>query len=107
MQRSAEDLIELLRPSLETAGLWSDDYRGPLRSWLVKVVDLMKPRIKTLASFSAEAQPILAAQISHDPAAVAKHLSKPELRPQLEALMAAYAAAEPFSAPELERLLRA
>ena len=32
---------------------------------------------------------------------------EPELRPQLEALTAAYAAAEPFAAPELERLLRA
>jgi glutamyl-tRNA synthetase len=107
MQRPAADLIPLLRPSLEAAGLWNDDYLGAQRPWLVRVIELMKPRIKTLESFNAEAQPMLADQIDHEPAAVSKHLSKPELRPQLEALTAAYAAAEPFAAPELERLLRA
>ena len=45
MQRPAADLIPLLRPSLEAAGLWNDDYLGAQRPWLVRVIELMKPRI--------------------------------------------------------------
>ena len=106
-QRPAEGLIELLRPSLEAAGLWTDDYLGARRRWLARVIELMKPRLKTLDGFVAEALPILAEAVTYDPAAVAKHLGKPEIGPQLAALAAAYATAEPFTAPELERILRA
>jgi glutamyl-tRNA synthetase len=106
LKRPADDTVDLLRPFLAADGLWSDDYTGPHRDWFVKVTALIMPRIKTLAAFSQEAQPLLSDGITYDPAAVTKHLAKPELRAPLQRLERTFSANR-FDAATLEQQLRA
>ncbi len=106
-RHSADEIIELLQPSLAAAGLWKDAYAGDRREWLARLVELMKPRIRTLEAFVPEAEPLLRDRITHDPAAIAKHLGKADLREPLLRLSEAFMAADPFDAALLETILRA
>jgi glutamyl-tRNA synthetase len=106
-RRSADEIIALLQPRLQSAGLWKDAYAGERRAWLAALVELMKPRIKTLAGFVPEAEPLLVDHVTYDPAAVSKHLGRAELRGPLEGLTRALGGANPFDAATLEACLRA
>ena len=102
----AGDLIPLLEPLLRTQGLWRDDYAGTRRDWFVRLVELFIPRLKRLSTFPDDARPLLAEEITIDPAAARKHLAKPDLRPAFERWRAAVAALEPFSQGRLETALQ-
>ena len=107
MRQPAARLADALRPVLEEAGLWRDDYAQARRAWLEALIDLFKPRIARLPAFADEARPLLIEDVEFDEAAVAKHLRKPELAPALTALIAAFEQLPAFSAPSLETTLRA
>jgi glutamyl-tRNA synthetase len=73
---------------------------------LARIIDLLKPRARTLADIAAMARPFLASSIEYDAAAVAKYLSDTALRPHLEAWYDRLATVEPFDAATLESALR-
>ena len=73
---------------------------------LLRIIDLVKPRARTLSDIVSQAQPFLASAITYDPEAVAKHLSDPALRAHLEAWGDRLATVEPFDAATLEAALR-
>ena len=75
----AEEVAPRLEPVLTEQGLWRDAFTGSERDWFTALVNLYKPRIKTLDQFAAEARPVLTDEVVFDPAAVEKHLRKPEL----------------------------
>jgi glutamyl-tRNA synthetase len=106
MRVSAEDLVVRLEPLLREHRLWDDDFAGTRREWLLRLIDLLKPRIKRLAQFVEEARPFLSDEVVYDEAAVRKHLAKPELAGPFERLRAAFDTAEPFTAAVLEPTLR-
>ena len=101
------NLIRCVKPQLEAAGLWSNDYHEGRREWLEHVLKLVLPRVRRLPDFVDQARPFLAKSVEYDPAAVRKHLTQADLDRHLEALIAALEEyAEPFDEPTIERVLR-
>jgi glutamyl/glutaminyl-tRNA synthetase len=70
------------------------------------VVDLVKPRAKKLADIVALTVPFWSSSAVRDPAAVAKHLADPALRPHLAAWRDVVARMQPFDAASIEGALR-
>jgi len=101
----AEEIATRIRPVLEEAGLWSDDYAGAGREWFFRVIDLLKPRAHRLQDFATHGGAFLSPTITYDPAAVRKHLS-PDLAPEVAALADLLAQVDPFDAPKVEAALR-
>jgi glutamyl-tRNA synthetase len=107
MRLPPEQLGRLLQPLLAEAGLWRDEYAGEQRDWYRTLVSLFQPRLARLTNFSSEARPYLTDALEYDPAAVARHLAKPELAAPLEALIQAYEQLPAFDKNALEASLRA
>ena len=107
MAMSSDDLVPRVRPVLEQAGLWRESLATTERGWLVRVIDLLKPRVKRLPQFAEDGSPFFAAEVEYDEAAVTKHLRSPGARAHLDALRDAMASAQPFSAAVLEPVVRA
>ena len=103
-RRSDEQIAELVAPLLEEAGLAAD--RSD-RGWLVNVVRLLKPRVRTLAQLVEDARYFFGETVAPDAEAVRKHLSDAGIRPAFAALVQAYESAAPFDAAALEAALRA
>jgi glutamyl-tRNA synthetase len=107
MRLSAAELGWVLQPLVAAADLWRDDYSDAARDWYLSLVALFQPRLTRLTSFVEDARPYLSDGLALDEAAVAKHLSKPELAAPLEALIAAYRELPAFEKTALEGALRA
>ena len=107
MRIPAAELGGLLQPFVAAAGLWRDDYAHGAREWYLSLVALFQPRLTRLTSFVDDARPYLSDSLEFDEAAVAKHLSKPELASPLETLVATYRQLPVFERAALETALRA
>src|SRR5690606_3035759 len=70
LRLSNDDLIARIEPLMREAGLWSDDLTSTRRAWLVRVLDLLRPRAHTLVDFVTQIRPFIAASVERDPAAV-------------------------------------
>jgi glutamyl-tRNA synthetase len=104
---SSDELMRLVKPSLQAAGLWSDYYDSTRREWLQRVLKLVLPRVRRIPDFVDQARPFLAATVEYDSEAVRKHLTTADLDDHIEALIAALEKdAEPFDEPSIERALR-
>ena len=107
MRLSAAELGDMLQPLVAAADLWRDDYASGAREWYLSLVGLFQPRLTRLTSFVDEARPYLSDRLELDEAAVAKHLSKPELAAPMETLIATYRQLPAFEKAALEIALRA
>jgi glutamyl-tRNA synthetase len=107
MRLSTGELGDLLQPFVCTAGLWRDAYSSTAREWYLSLVGLFQPRLSRLTSFVDDARPYLADDVEFDQAAVAKHLSKPELAAPLDTLISACQQLPVFEKAALETALRA
>ena len=107
-QLAPERLVQCVKPLLQAAGLWDDEYQAPARhGWLQRVLRLVLPRVKRLPDFVDQARPFLAATVDYDPEAVRKHLGTADLDDHVEALIIAFeAVAGPFDELSIERVLR-
>ena len=101
-----EELGNRVRPILEAAGLWREQYGSGRRTWYHQVLDLLRARTKTLDDFARHGRPFFADTIEYDPAAVGKHLAAPDLSAHLVALAAAFRALPSFDAADVESALR-
>jgi glutamyl-tRNA synthetase len=104
MRRSAAEIVARLGEAFAEAGL---DPAAVEPARLEQIVDLLKPRARTLGDIVTQARPFLAPSVVYDPAAVAKHLSDPALPPHLDAWRDVVRTVEPFDPPTLEAALRA
>ena len=107
-QLKPDDLVRYVKPLLQAAGLWSDEYDNAVRQeWLQRVLRLVLPRVRRLPDFVLQARPFLTAAIDYDPEAVRKHLTTADLDQHVEALIVALEAnAEPFEEIAIERVFR-
>jgi glutamyl-tRNA synthetase len=103
MRLPAPEILRRLGGAFADAGL---DVRAVAPARLEQIIDLLKPRARKLTDIVAQARPFLADSVDYDPAAVAKHLSDPALRPHLIAWRERLATVEPFDAPTIEAALR-
>ena len=106
MRLATDDLLARLQPMLSAEGLWDAAFLDGRRAWIGRVLDLLKPRAKKLHDFVPQLRPFIAASISRDPAAVAKHLADPIVLAQLPAWRQELASIAPFDAATLEQALR-
>ena len=102
----AEELARRLEPELREKGLWRDEFAAVHRDWLLRVLDLLKPRARTLPQIVEDARPFLEEQIAPEPEAARKHLSTPQLRQPFASLIDAFSAVQTFDPPALEAALR-
>jgi glutamyl-tRNA synthetase len=107
MRLPAGDLLARLRPALVEAGLWRDAFTVDRRDWMDRVLALLKPRAHRLGDFVGQLRPFVADRVERDPAAVARHLSSPDILDHLAAWRDRMGGIEPFEAAALEAALRA
>jgi glutamyl-tRNA synthetase len=101
-----EELARRIKPSLEAAGLWRDEYLGDRHAWFFAVLELLKPRAKRLDDFAVHGRFFFADAVQYDAAAVEKHLRVPGMRAHLAALDAAFAELPTFDSASTEAALR-
>ena len=102
-----DELAVRVKPWLETAGLWRDDYLGDRHAWFFAVLELLRPRAKRLGDFAAQGALFFSDAIAYDAAAVDKHLRVPEMDAHLAAIDTALAALETVDPASTEAVLRA
>ena len=104
---SAEELAVRIEPLLKAAGLWRETFAGGDRSWLLRVIQLLQPRVRKLSQMVDDARPFLEEQVSPASDAAKKHLSSATLRPPFLALIQTFSGLDRFEAGALEAALRA
>jgi glutamyl/glutaminyl-tRNA synthetase len=102
---SGDELVGRVEPAMRDAGIWSDTYLSGERSWLARVLELLKPRVRKLSDFAVEGA-FFFKDVEFDEAAVSKHLKPAGTRRLLQAIITALESAAAFTADELEALIR-
>jgi glutamyl-tRNA synthetase len=106
-QLAGDDLVGRVKPLLEAAGYWQQEYDAERRDWLQRVLRLVLPRVRRLPDVVEQARPFLEPAVEFDPEAVQKHLTQADLDDHIEALGKALEAdADPFDEATIERVLR-
>jgi len=105
MRMTSGEILARILPELDEIGLTGAATADPIRTG--QAIDLVKPRARKLADLTGLLRPFLAEDIERDPAAVAKHLSAPDLGLHLDAWRDRLRTVEPFAAAPLEAELRA
>jgi glutamyl-tRNA synthetase len=105
LRLAPEDLARRVEPVLLAAGLWSEELRGARRDWFLKLLQVVRPRVKRMGQFADELRPFLAESVDYDPAAVAKHLHRPDIAPALGSLITRLASTS-FDQQTLEAVVR-
>ncbi len=103
---SGDEILERIRRLLHDAELWSDDYEHERRPWMLKLIELIRPRAHRLSDFVEIARPLLGDVLDFDSNAVHKHLSSPDLISHLDALRHEWSRLESFDEGSLEKVLR-
>jgi glutamyl-tRNA synthetase len=106
MRLPIEELARRVQPLLADAGLWRAELDGSARPWLLRVLELLRPRVKRLPQFVDDARPFLDEDVSFDDAAVKKHLNAVGMRAHLEELRRAFEGVPAFDSAALEATLR-
>jgi glutamyl-tRNA synthetase len=102
----SEELAKRVEPILRERGLWRDAFDAEERSWLLALIDLLKPRAKRLHDFADETPYLFSDTVVFDEAAVAKHLAGDDAPAVLESIASRVDTAEPFDAATLEQSMR-
>ena len=101
-----ESLAASVEPLLRDAGLWEGSPSPERRAWLMRLIDLLRPRVRRLTEFVEHARPFLVDTVEYEPEAVAKHLSTAGLRDHVLALANALRTIAPFDEPHVEATVR-
>jgi glutamyl-tRNA synthetase len=101
-----DELARRVEPLLAEAGLWRDSFETTERGWLLRVLELLRPRVRRMGQLVDDARPFLDEHVTFDDAAVTKHLSPSGTRAHLRELSGALARVAPFEPAALEAALR-
>ena len=101
-----DELAAQVEPLLREAGVWPESPSSEQRAWLMRVLELLRPRAKRLTDFVEQAQPFLVDTVEYEPAAVEKHLGTPDLHAHVEALVKALRTTHPFDESHVEAAVR-
>ena len=102
-----DELAVRVKPWLETAGLWRDDYLADRHAWFFAVLELLRPRAKRLGDFATQGALFFSNAIEYDATAVDKHLRVADIDGHLAAIDAGLAALETVDPASTEAALRA
>ncbi|BBO81716.1 glutamate--tRNA ligase [Desulfosarcina ovata subsp. sediminis] len=103
-----ETIGNLVKPELESAGLWHEDYAGARREWYLETLDLIRDRFHTLKDFATLGRAYFADDYAIDEKPLKKNLLKhPELKSWLPQLADRFAALDVFTLATTELTSRA
>jgi glutamyl-tRNA synthetase len=103
----AEEIAARIEPLMREGGVWRDTFAAAERSWLLTLIELLKPRVKRLQDFVTETPYLFDDAIAFDETAVARHLGASDVKGLLADLADHLAAAPAFDRVTLEGLVRA
>jgi glutamyl-tRNA synthetase len=106
-QLAPDELAVRVKPWLEAAGLWRDEFLGDRHAWFFAVLELLRPRAKRLDDFATQGALFFGDAIEYDAAAVEKHLRTADMDAHLAAIDAALAGLETFDPVSTEGVVRA
>ncbi|MCU1306713.1 MAG: glutamyl-tRNA synthetase [Acidobacteriaceae bacterium] len=101
----SERLLPLVRHEWELAGV-KPELQGGDESYLLKMIDLLKPRARNLKDFANAFRGYFTDNYQTDPAAVEKFLKDAAVRTMLAELAQGYAATTEFTEQSTEQVLR-
>jgi len=107
MQLAPDELAVRVKPWLEAAGLWRDEFLGDRHAWFFAVLELLRPRAKRLGDFATQGALFFGDAIEYDAAAVEKHLRTAEMDAHLAAIDVSLAGLETFDPVSTEGVVRA
>lgn len=108
LRLAPDDLAIRLKPWFEAQGIWEDSLLGERRGWFLAVLDLLRPRAKTLAEFPIVGRFFFTQAVdAFDEGAVTKHLRVAGMAGHLAATDSALAGLETFDAGSIETAVRA
>ena len=107
MRLAPDELAVRVKPWLQTAGLWRDDYLGDRHAWFFAVLELLRPRAKRLGDFAVQGALFFSDAIEYDAAAVDTHLRADGMEAHLAAIDLSLAALETFDPASTEAAVRA
>ena len=99
-----EPLTTAVVPLLVREGLWPTG--AVLDDWLLRLVELLRPRAKRLTDFVEQARPFLVETVEYEQQAVMTHLKVPQLFDHVKALVQALRDVVPFDEPHVETAVR-
>ena len=99
-----EQLATAVVPLLVEGQLWPRD--APATDWLLRLLELLRPRAKRLTDFVEQARPFLVETVEYEEEARKKHLAVPRLTDHVRALVQALGDVMPFDAPHVEAAVR-
>ncbi len=100
------DLVDRLRPDLERVGVWDDRFAGTDRSWLASVIDLIRPRFRSLTDLAGEVRTYVDGDVEFDPAAITRFMKEPRLAQYLPELASRLDALDSFDLAGTEAAVR-
>jgi glutamyl/glutaminyl-tRNA synthetase len=106
MRMDPAEIGRRIEVPLRAAGMWREEYRGGARGWFIEVIELLKPRARTLGDFVDRGMPFFSDQIVREHEAVQKHLSDPAVPGHLAALRQRFGGLDVFDQEILEVALR-
>jgi glutamyl-tRNA synthetase len=101
-----DELARRVQPWLAAEGMWDSSYLGERHAWFFAVLELLKPRAKTLGEFASAGSFFFVEHPEYSEAAVAKHLRADGMVEHLRALDAAFAELGTFDPVSTESALR-
>jgi glutamyl-tRNA synthetase len=99
-----EQLGAAVVPLLVREGLWPKNM--PTDEWLLRLLELLRPRAKRLTDFVEQARPFLVETIEYEADAITKHLGSTRLSEDLTALIEALRTGVPFDEQHVEAAVR-
>jgi glutamyl/glutaminyl-tRNA synthetase len=102
---SGEELCERTKPFLLAAGLRADEFERR-RQYLVRVAELLRPRLRRLTEFAPAAEYFLKDPEGYDERAAAKHWKAPETVERLELVTQRLEALPEFDEKHIEEAIR-
>jgi glutamyl-tRNA synthetase len=100
------DIEPLITPSMVAAGLATAEWFAENRAWYHALLDVLRPRSRTVDDVVRQAAPYFGDSVVLDPDAVAKQWKDPSTPDLLSEARAALDAVGDWSAPPLEEALR-
>jgi glutamyl-tRNA synthetase len=104
---SGDELLDLVADRLVAAGLTTHEEIAARRDWFAGLMDLLKPRARTLDGFAPQAPGYLLPTVEYEPAGVEKHFRDAvAATASLTTVRGVLSALPDWSAPAIEQALR-
>lgn len=102
-----DELAALVKPELETAGLWNKAYDNEMKEWFQQTLDITRDRFHTLKDFATLARAYFSDEFEIEPKALKKNLLKhPDLASWLPMLADRFEALSEFTKETAEQAAR-